>query len=120
MGAKKSAKTADDNAKNAATALANAEKTPVQFSAIPLDKIDSSNCQQLFSHLKANSNYNTAKATLKCKCKASKGMDDAFAKCTQDEASQKKNWRMAHHMECVTSGSLTLTDKGTGSGKCPC
>merc|ERR1711871_1408305 len=105
---------------------------------------DSSSCAKLFDQLKANSNYNAAKQALDsaktantnaaaakvaadkavtdalaAQGKASKGMDDAFAKCTQDEASQTKNWRMAHHMECVSSGSLTLTDNGTGSGKCP-
>jgi len=154
--AKKSAKTADTNAKNAATALASAEKTPVQFTSMPLDVIDKSSCPQLFSHLKSNSNYNTAKATLdsakttntnaaaakvaadkavtdalaaqakaimKCKCSASRGMDSAYNKCTQTKATEEANWKKAHHIECVSSGKLTLTDKGTGSGKCtvsPC
>lgn len=152
--AKQSATQADTNAKNAASALATAQKTPVQFSAMPLDKIDASNCQKLFADLKANSNYNAAKqaldaattantnaaaaktaadkavtdalaaqaeAILKCKCKASNGMDDAFATCTQTKDTQAMMWRKAYHLQCVQNGDMKLTGSGgshTSSGSC--
>merc|ERR1711998_365203 len=149
--AKKSAKTADTNAKNAASALSTAEKTPVAFSAVPLDKIDSSTCPQLFSHMKANSNYNAAKSALdsaktantnaaaakvaadkavtdalaaqakaimKCKCSASRHMDSAYDKCTQNAASEKKMWDKAHHIDCVQKGTMTLDASHASTGSC--
>jgi len=149
--AKASAKTADTNAKNAASALTTAEKTPVQFSAMPLDKIDSSSCAKLFDQLKANSNYNAAKqaldsaktantnaaaakvaadkavtdalaaqakAIMKCKCSASRHMDSAYDKCTQNAASEKKMWTKAHHIECVQKGTMTLDASHASTGKC--
>lgn len=149
--AKASAKMANTNAKNAASALVTAEKTPVQISAIRLDKIDESDCTKLFSTIKVNSNYNSAysalksattangqaiaaktvadkaltdalsaqaKAIMKCKCAATRGMESAYNKCTQTKDTQAMMWRKAHHLECVQNGTLTLTASHTTTGQC--
>lgn len=135
-------------AKKAQDAVDKAEVAPVHFGKVPLSTLVPGKCGQFFSgnaYTTAKNNMNAAttaktkadavvsttkknhadavaaalKAKNKCLCETLKAAQQAYDTATANDAVNKKSWDMAHHLQCVENGEVTLNPTTSVSqGKC--
>jgi len=146
--AKKEYDAAAAKAKKAQDAVDKAQTAPVNFGKVPLSTLVPGKCAQFFNgqaYTSAKNNYNAAvtaktkadavakttkkahddavaaasKSKSKCLCETLKAAQDAYETATSNDAVAKKAWDMAHHLQCVENGEVTLNPTTSVSqGKC--